>query len=280
MSESRVEYEHADEWLYPNFAAWCEGNGKNPVAHNVFSRTAIEIATTTLGRGFVRKAISGNGAHIEGLRLRRDEELVRSHEELVRNSLPNSEVYSIENYELSKNEELLDISTDFPCSKADNSAASKSCEENQESFKESLGVPHVHNFQSVSPHEFLTSSSRVPHEFLMSPSQVRNSPPPGPDILPDTASASPAETTSATKACTDNEPDISSATPAPSIIEKRIVATLRPVPGGMSPDDLIRAIKNDKGSSPAMIQASIDHLLVSRVIGKVNGRLVAGGGAA
>lgn len=178
MSESRVEYEHADEWLYPNFAAWCEGSGKNPVAHNVFSRAAIEIANTTLGRGFVRKTVSGDGAHIEGLRLRRNEELVRSHEELVRNSLPNSEVYSIENYELSKNEELLDISTDFPYGQADNSAASKKCEENQESFKESLGVPHVHNFQSVSPHEFLTSSSQ-------SSSQVRNSPPPGPDISAD-----------------------------------------------------------------------------------------------
>lgn len=206
MSESRVEYEHADEWLYPNFAAWCEGNGKNPVAHNVFSRAAIEIATTTLGRGFVRKAVSGNGAHIEGLRLRRDEELVRSHEELVRNSLPNSEVYSIENYELSKNEELLDISTDFPCSQADNSAAIKSCEENQESFKESLGVPHVHNFQSVSPHKFLTSSSQ-------SSSQVRNSPPPGPDIPPDIASAPPAETASAAATCTDERPDMPSAPP-------------------------------------------------------------------
>jgi putative DNA primase/helicase len=207
MSESRVEYEHADEWLYPNFAAWCEGNGKNPVAHNVFSRTAIEIANTTLGRGFVRKAISGNGAHIEGLRLRRDEELVRSHEELVRNSLPNSEVYSIENYELSKNEELLDIYTDFPYSQADNNAASKSCEENQESFKESLRVPHVHNFQSVSPHKFLTSSSQ-------SSSQVRNSPRPGPDISADIAIASPPESPSTTTTtCKAKTPDISRADP-------------------------------------------------------------------
>ncbi len=63
-------------------------------------------------------------------------------------------------------------------------------------------------------------------------------------------------------------------------IERRIVATLRPVPGGMSPGDLIRAIKNDRGCTPPMIQASSDHLLVSRVIGKVNGRLVAGGGVA
>lgn len=39
--------------------------------------------------------------------------------------------------------------------------------------------------------------------------------PPGPDILPDTASASPAETTSATKACTDKRPDIPIDNPAP-----------------------------------------------------------------
>ena len=171
MSESRIEYEHAGEWLYPNFVAWCEENGKKPVALNVFSRTAVEIASTTLGWGFVRKGVSSSGAHIAGLRLRRDEELMRNYEELMRNSPQNSEDYTIENYELSKNEELLDISTDFPCSQT---SESPSRVENQkcleESIKESLTVPHVHNFQSVGPHSALTSTSRVPHSALTSTS--------------------------------------------------------------------------------------------------------------
>lgn len=108
-----------------------------------------------------------------------------------------------------------------------------------------------------------------------------DTPPTPPDISRDIPIASPPETTIAPAAYKANEPDMPTrATPAPSIIENRIVATLRPVPGGMSPDDLIRAIKNDRGCTPPMIQAAIDHLLVSRVIGRVNGRLVAGGGAA
>ena len=269
MSESRVEYEHADEWLYPNFAAWCDGNGKNPVAHNVFSRTAIEIANTTLGRGFVRKAVSGNGAHIEGLRLRRDEELVRNHEELVRNSLPDSEDYTIENYELSKNEELLDIYTDFPYSQADNSAAIKSCEENQESFKESLRVPHVHNFQSVSPHKFLTSSSQ-------SSSQVRNSPPPGPDISPDTPTAPSAETTSATKACTDKTPDIANAPPAIkplSPLDSDIIEYLSRVATTATDDEVHRQVnRGQQGRTLAMTRIALHKLVRAGLVDKINGQ--------
>ncbi len=104
--------------------------------------------------------------------------------------------------------------------------------------------------------------------------------PPGPDILADIPTASPPETQGKPSTCADKRPDMPSDKPAPPIIENRIVATLRPVPGGMSPDDLIRAIKNDRGCTPPMIQAAIDRLLVSRVIGKINGRLVASGGAA
>ncbi|MBK8271387.1 MAG: hypothetical protein IPK83_24935 [Planctomycetes bacterium] len=142
MSESRVGYEHADEWLYPNFAAWCEGSGRIRL-HNVFSRAAIEIANTTPRAGICtedrqrRRRAYRRLETSAGMR-----NLLGAMQELVRNSLPNSEVYSIENYELSKNEELLDISADFPCSQADNSAASKAVEENQKVLR--------------SPSEFLT----------------------------------------------------------------------------------------------------------------------------
>ena len=72
--ETRTKYENQDKWLYPNYAAWCDRSGKTPISLNNFARTIVDVATTTLGKHFVKaKKQGGTGkAIIEGLALCED----------------------------------------------------------------------------------------------------------------------------------------------------------------------------------------------------------------
>jgi hypothetical protein len=56
----------------------------------------------------------------------------------------------------------------------------------------------------------------------------------------------------------------------------RIVAHLKAVPGGVELIDLIRAMGNGKGATPAIVEGVVNALLLSGALGKANGRLVAG----
>lgn len=62
--------------------------------------------------------------------------------------------------------------------------------------------------------------------------------------------------------------------PQDSPLTRRILAALEGHPGGVARDDLARLVSNGKGSSPAMIDAEINRLLVARRIATINGRLV------
>lgn len=62
--------------------------------------------------------------------------------------------------------------------------------------------------------------------------------------------------------------------PVDSPLTRRILAALDGCPGGVARDDLIRIVGNEKGASPAMLDAEINALLLRRRIATVNGRLV------
>lgn len=59
-----------------------------------------------------------------------------------------------------------------------------------------------------------------------------------------------------------------------SPLARRILAALSGCPGGLERADLLRMVGNGKGSSPAMIDAEVNRLLLARKIATVNGRLV------
>ena len=62
---------------------------------------------------------------------------------------------------------------------------------------------------------------------------------------------------------------------SPSPLALRIVGTLQAAgPGGMTPDDLTRTVDAGK-TGPALVNACINHLLLSGRIGRMNGRLIA-----
>lgn len=197
-SESRVEYENADSWLYANFVTWCEEHGKNPIAHNMFSTTILDVARNMLGHTSVTKKVTATGAHIHGMRIRQDEELMRNYEEPMRNSGEKMRNYVVDNDELSKNEEVFKENTPFSSSpltvesptfntgddratQAANHAGES--EKNEESSPEFLIVPHAHHNQEVTKQ----SSSQVPHEclteFLTSSSQPTVDPQPALNAL-------------------------------------------------------------------------------------------------
>lgn len=83
--------------------------------------------------------------------------------------------------------------------------------------------------------------------------------------------------TSSFKRCSAVPPQCSP-TPEPNVIDsplaRRILEALDGCPGGIARDDLARLVCNGKGSSPAMIDAEINALLLKRRIATVNGRLV------
>ncbi len=68
----RTYYEFADERLYPNYLTWCQRAKREPLALRRFSGLVIDMARS-LGAD-VSKFTSGKGAHLKGLRLRREEE--------------------------------------------------------------------------------------------------------------------------------------------------------------------------------------------------------------
>lgn len=65
-------YAHAGEWLYPTYVLWCQQSERKNVSLQKFSQTLVEAAAQ-FGVKAVRKTSSA-GAHIEGLRLRREDE--------------------------------------------------------------------------------------------------------------------------------------------------------------------------------------------------------------
>lgn len=68
----RTHFEFADERLYPNYLTWCQRTKREPLALRRFSSLAVDM-TRSLGAD-VSKFTSGKGAHLKGLRLRREDE--------------------------------------------------------------------------------------------------------------------------------------------------------------------------------------------------------------
>ncbi len=68
----RTHFECADERLYPNYLTWCQRAKREPLALRRFSGLAVDMARS-LGAD-VSKFTSGKGAHLKGLRLRREDE--------------------------------------------------------------------------------------------------------------------------------------------------------------------------------------------------------------
>ena len=67
---TRVEYEHEDTRLYPNYCRWCDENGKMPVSKNLFSSTAIDVAKNLLNKSYVARVRDAAGARcIRGMAL-------------------------------------------------------------------------------------------------------------------------------------------------------------------------------------------------------------------
>jgi putative DNA primase/helicase len=52
---TRVEYEHEDTRLYPNYCRWCDHNGKMPVSAKAFSSTLVDVAKNLLGKPYVAR---------------------------------------------------------------------------------------------------------------------------------------------------------------------------------------------------------------------------------
>ncbi|MCP5450963.1 MAG: hypothetical protein H6972_10560 [Gammaproteobacteria bacterium] len=68
----RTWFEHADEWLYPNYLTWCHRAKREPLALRRFSSLAVDMARS-LGVD-VLKSREGSGVHLQGLRLRSESE--------------------------------------------------------------------------------------------------------------------------------------------------------------------------------------------------------------
>jgi putative DNA primase/helicase len=72
---THVEYEHEDTRLYPNYCQWCDRNGKQPVSKNQFSTTVVDAAKNLLGKPYVERYRSSEGARcIRGVELNPTEE--------------------------------------------------------------------------------------------------------------------------------------------------------------------------------------------------------------
>jgi P4 family phage/plasmid primase-like protien len=67
---TRVEYQHEDTWLYPNYCRWCDQGGKMPVSKNQFSTTLVDVAKNLLNKPYVARARDSSGARcIQGMTL-------------------------------------------------------------------------------------------------------------------------------------------------------------------------------------------------------------------
>lgn len=77
---TRVEYEHEDTRLYPNYCRWCDQNGKHPVSKNLFSGAVADSAKNMLGRPYVRHGRdTSNSSTIFGLTLNLPPNINRNH---------------------------------------------------------------------------------------------------------------------------------------------------------------------------------------------------------
>ena len=100
---TRQEYEHWKTRLYPNYCAWCDRSGKQPISLQLFARTVVDACRNMLGKQFVKKKRQGmTGATIiKGFSLRKFSEDLS--EDL-------SEVYPIDCEENEDREDLNKIS--------------------------------------------------------------------------------------------------------------------------------------------------------------------------
>lgn len=100
---TRQEYEHWQTRLYPNYCAWCDRSGKQPISLQMFARTVVDACRNMLGKQFVKKKRQGmTGATIiKGFSLRKFSEDLS--EDL-------SEVYPIDCEENEDREDLNKIS--------------------------------------------------------------------------------------------------------------------------------------------------------------------------
>lgn len=96
--------------------------------------------------------------------------------------------------------------------------------------------------------------------------------PPDPQKTPEKFSVAADDFSSHQPAPFPPSPPVDSPTDSP--LTRRILAALDGHPGGVTRDDLARLVSNEKGASPAMIDAEVNRLLLSRRIATVNGRLV------
>lgn len=56
---TRHEYEHWQTRLYPNYCAWCDRSGKQPISLQVFARTVVDACRNMLGKPFVERTRQG-----------------------------------------------------------------------------------------------------------------------------------------------------------------------------------------------------------------------------
>ena len=66
---STYRYGNQDQWLYPNYRAWCEQTGRKPTAHNTFTETLVNLSRNELEYTDVQKA-EGQRTSITAVRLR------------------------------------------------------------------------------------------------------------------------------------------------------------------------------------------------------------------
>lgn len=71
-TNSEILYKNSDQWLYPNFLAWCQGSGREEMALQKFSEALIDAAETYGAK--ISKKKENDGTKISGLRIRGEDE--------------------------------------------------------------------------------------------------------------------------------------------------------------------------------------------------------------
>lgn len=172
-TESRVEYENSEVWLYPNYVVWCEQHGKNPLAHNVFTSALVDVGKNVLGQEVEKLRPKRSGVRVRGIRLLSDErttsppagspmcdELVMNCDELVMDY----PIDVVDVGELSKN--LVDREKTAD-NKQQSSATGETSSKPVEGFREKVSdigkVHHLQRYQQLSPSQFTAEFTAVHH---------------------------------------------------------------------------------------------------------------------
>jgi hypothetical protein len=158
---SRKEFAGANERLYPNYLAWCQGSGKNPTSLVSFSRNVIDAARNLLGKPYVSKdRQSGKGATVlKGILLKDSSSslFVKSCEEYCEEQV-------IDYEECEGCEELKEfqnfVAMTYGDSEQDALDVLNKTIANSETHHATLHTLHIHNNQGVALHKPFTNPSQ------------------------------------------------------------------------------------------------------------------------